>query len=372
MKEVSILDKKFREMIPESTIGKRISEMAEAINREFEGKEVVFLGILNGAFMFASDLFRKIRLDARISFVKLASYEGTRSSGTVRELIGVNEDISSKHVIIIDDIIDAGHTLESIVEELSRRKVASVKVAALLFKPAAYQKKIPIDYTGFEIPNDFVVGYGLDYEGLGRNLTSIYTLIKESVMVNFLIFGPPGSGKGTQSVRLAEKFNLAHLSTGDMLRAEIAAGTELGKKMSSIMSKGELVPDEVVIEMIAARIDGTKGKDGFLFDGFPRTVDQTVALEKMLNKRKMKIDSMLVLDVDHDELVKRLIGRAELSGRPDDKDPAVIENRIDVYKEKTEPIIEYCRKKGIYKPINGMGSIEDIFVRLSDYMKKFL
>ncbi|HOU01781.1 MAG TPA: adenylate kinase [Bacteroidales bacterium] len=191
-------------------------------------------------------------------------------------------------------------------------------------------------------------------------------------MVNFLIFGPPGSGKGTQSVRLAEKFNLAHLSTGDMLRAEIAAGTELGKRMSSIMSKGELVPDEVVIEMIAARIDGTKGKDGFLFDGFPRTVDQTVALEKMLNKRKMKIDSMLVLDVDHDELVKRLIGRAELSGRPDDKDPAVIENRIDVYKEKTEPIIEYCRKKGIYKPINGMGSIEDIFVRLSDYMKKFL
>jgi len=191
-------------------------------------------------------------------------------------------------------------------------------------------------------------------------------------MVNFLIFGPPGSGKGTQSVRLAEKFNLAHLSTGDMLRAEIAAGTELGKRMSSIMSKGELVPDEVVIEMIAARIDGTKGKDGFLFDGFPRTVDQTVALEKMLNKRKMKIDSMLVLDVDHDELVKRLIGRAELSGRPDDKDPAVIENRIDVYKAKTEPIIEYCRKKGIYKPINGMGSIEDIFVRLSDYMKKFL
>ncbi len=191
-------------------------------------------------------------------------------------------------------------------------------------------------------------------------------------MVNFLIFGPPGSGKGTQSVKLAEKFNLAHLSTGDMLRAEIAAGTDLGKRMSSIMSKGELVPDEVVIEMIAARIDGTKGKDGFLFDGFPRTVDQTVALEKMLNKRDMKIDSMLVLDVDHDELVKRLIGRAELSGRPDDKDPAVIENRIDVYKAKTEPIIEYCREKGIYKPIDGMGSIEDIFGRLSNYMKKFL
>jgi adenylate kinase len=191
-------------------------------------------------------------------------------------------------------------------------------------------------------------------------------------MVNFLIFGPPGSGKGTQSVRLAEKFNLIHLSTGDMLRAEIAAGTELGKKMSLIMSKGELVPDEVVIEMIAHKIDSSKGSAGFLFDGFPRTVAQTISLEKMLNQRGMKIDQMLVLDVDHDELVKRLISRAELSGRPDDKDPAVIENRIDVYKQKTEPIINYCSKKGLYQPVNGMGTIDDIFKRLTDYMKKLV
>jgi len=191
-------------------------------------------------------------------------------------------------------------------------------------------------------------------------------------MVNFLIFGPPGSGKGTQSVRLAEKFNLLHLSTGDMLRAEIAAGTELGKKMSLIMSKGELVPDEVVIEMIAYKIDHSKGTAGFLFDGFPRTVAQTVSLEKMLNDRGMKIDQMLVLDVDHDELVKRLIARAELSGRADDKDPAVIENRIDVYKEKTEPIINYCNERGIYQPVNGMGSIDDIFKRLDGFMKKFV
>jgi adenylate kinase len=191
-------------------------------------------------------------------------------------------------------------------------------------------------------------------------------------MVNFLIFGPPGSGKGTQSVRLAEKFNLIHLSTGDMLRAEIAAGTELGKKMSLIMSKGELVPDAVVIEMIANKIDSSKGSAGFLFDGFPRTVTQTVSLEKMLNDRGMKIDQMLVLDVDHDELVKRLIARAELSGRPDDKDPAVIENRIEVYKEKTEPIINYCKQKGLYQPINGMGTIDEIFKRLSDCMKKLV
>jgi adenylate kinase len=191
-------------------------------------------------------------------------------------------------------------------------------------------------------------------------------------MVNFLIFGPPGSGKGTQSVRLAEKFNLLHLSTGDMLRAEISAGTELGKKMSLIMSRGELVPDEVVIEMIAHKIDSSKDSAGFLFDGFPRTVAQTISLEKMLNERGMKIDRMLVLDVDHDELVKRLIARAELSGRPDDKDPKVIENRIDVYKEKTEPIINYCDQKGLYQPVNGMGSIDDIFRRLSDFMKKLV
>ena len=191
-------------------------------------------------------------------------------------------------------------------------------------------------------------------------------------MINILIFGPPGSGKGTQSVKLAEKFNLSHHSTGDMLRAEIAAGTELGKKMSSIMSKGELVPDEVVIEMIADKIDSTKGVAGFLFDGFPRTVVQTDELEKMLNARGMKIDSMLVLNVEHDELVKRLIVRAEQSGRPDDMDPAVIENRINVYKAKTEPIIEYCRKRGIYLSVNGKGTIEEIFERLSGMIKKIL
>jgi adenylate kinase len=191
-------------------------------------------------------------------------------------------------------------------------------------------------------------------------------------MVNILIFGPPGSGKGTQSVKLAEKFNLLHLSTGDMLRAEIAEGTNLGKRMSSIMSRGELVPDDVVIEMIAHKIDHSTGNAGFLFDGFPRTVAQTIALEEMLNERGMKINSMLALDVDHDELVKRLTGRAELSDRPDDKDTTVIENRIDVYREKTEPIINYCREKGLYQSVNGMGTIEEIFERLSDKLKQLL
>jgi len=177
MKEVRILDKKFREMITEETIQKRIDELGRQINSDLTGKDVVFLGILNGAFLFAADLFRKINLEARISFVKLASYEGTKSSGTIKELIGWNEDIRNKTIVIIEDIVDTGNTLERIVDELVMRKASDIKIATLLFKPAAYTKDIPIDYAGFKIPNDFVVGYGLDYDGFGRNLTSVYSLV---------------------------------------------------------------------------------------------------------------------------------------------------------------------------------------------------
>jgi hypoxanthine phosphoribosyltransferase len=178
MKEICVLDKKFREYISDEAIRKRISELAEKINADYAGEEVVFVGILNGAFMFAADLYRRIKIDSRITFVKLASYQGTSSSGTVRELIGWNEDISNRHIIVVEDIIDSGNTLERIVDELVIRKVASVRIAALLLKPDAYEKDIPLDYIGFEIPNDFVVGYGLDYDGLGRNLPSVYTLIR--------------------------------------------------------------------------------------------------------------------------------------------------------------------------------------------------
>jgi len=177
MGETVILDKKFRELISGEAISKRIGEMADQINHDYKGKDIVFLGILNGAFLFAADLFKKIDLKARISFVKLASYQGTRSSGAVKELIGWNEDIKGMEVIVLEDIVDTGHTLELIVGELKIRKVSGVKIATLLFKPDAYKKKIPVDYVGFRIPNDFVVGYGLDYDGYGRNLPSVYTLI---------------------------------------------------------------------------------------------------------------------------------------------------------------------------------------------------
>ncbi len=178
MKEIRILDKTFREFITEDVIKTRIEDLARQINKDLAGKDVVFLGILNGAFLFAADLFRRIELPARISFVKLASYEGTSSSGTIKELIGWNEDIRNKTIVITEDIVDTGNTLERIVDELIIRKASEIRVAAMLHKPAAYTKDIPLNYIGFEIPNDFVVGYGLDYDGYGRNLPSVYTLIK--------------------------------------------------------------------------------------------------------------------------------------------------------------------------------------------------
>ena len=177
IKETIIHDKKFQELLTQEVISKRIDDLTQEINRDFKGKDVVFLGILNGAFLFAAELFKRIDLKARISFVKLASYEGTKSSGSVKELIGWNEDIQNKDVIIVEDIVDTGNTLERIIGELELRKVASISIATLLFKPAAYTKTINIDYIGFEIPNDFVVGFGLDYDGYGRNLPSVYKLV---------------------------------------------------------------------------------------------------------------------------------------------------------------------------------------------------
>ncbi|HDZ41078.1 MAG TPA: adenylate kinase [Bacteroidetes bacterium] len=188
-------------------------------------------------------------------------------------------------------------------------------------------------------------------------------------MINFLIFGPPGSGKGTQSVKLASEFSLIHLSTGDMLREEVAGQTGLGRKVEGIMQRGELVPDDVVIEMIAERLDANPGAGGFIFDGFPRTVDQARALDETLADKNTSICKMLMLEVEHEELVRRLILRAEVSGRPDDKNLDIIENRIKVYKEKTEPVISYYRKDNKYQTVNGMGDIDEIFHRLCEVIR---
>jgi hypoxanthine phosphoribosyltransferase len=177
MKEITILEKKFTESIPEDIIKQRIDELAAQINKDLAGKEVIFLGILNGSFIFAADLYRKIDLDSGISFLKLASYKGTSTSGEVKELIGWNEGIEGKNVVVLEDIIDTGETIGRIIDELTIRKAGDIKIAVMLFKPEAYKKSIDIDYIGFKIPDKFVIGYGLDFNGYGRNLPSIYTLI---------------------------------------------------------------------------------------------------------------------------------------------------------------------------------------------------
>ena len=163
---------------PEDVLNNKVIELAERINSDFAGKEVIFVGVLNGSFIFAADIFRRIRLKARITFIKLASYTGTSSSGEIRELIGWNENLKDKSVIIVEDIVDTGVTLEHTVDNLIIRDVKEISIVTLLLKPEAYRKNITIDYVGFEIPNEFVVGYGLDYNGEGRNLPSVYTLVQ--------------------------------------------------------------------------------------------------------------------------------------------------------------------------------------------------
>lgn len=180
-------------------------------------------------------------------------------------------------------------------------------------------------------------------------------------MLNLVLFGPPGAGKGTQALKLIEKFQLTHLSTGDLLRGEIAAQSKLGKEAKAFMDKGELVPDEVVIGMIDAKIHKCKDTQGFIFDGFPRTNKQAEALDVLLEKNTMRISAMISLEVEHDELVKRLLLRGKDSGREDDKDEMIIENRIKVYNKETAPVIQYYDALGKYKPINGVGEIDEIF-----------
>ncbi|PLX00960.1 MAG: hypoxanthine phosphoribosyltransferase [Marinilabiliales bacterium] len=177
MKKVRLLDKEFEISISANEIQNAVGNMATQLNKDLQGKDVVFLGILNGAFMFASDLFKKIEIDCQITFLKLASYEGTTSTGHVKRLIGLSQDISNKTVIILEDIVDTGITLDHIIKQLKGYEPAEIKVATFLFKPYAYQKDNKIDYIGMSIPNEFIVGYGLDYDGFGRNLEDIYKVI---------------------------------------------------------------------------------------------------------------------------------------------------------------------------------------------------
>lgn len=183
-------------------------------------------------------------------------------------------------------------------------------------------------------------------------------------MLNLVLFGPPGSGKGTQSAKLIEKYKLVHLSTGDILRGEIASQTPLGLEAKKKMDKGELVPDEVVIGMIGNKLDKSSDAKGFIFDGFPRTTAQAEALDNLLKEKGTAITVMLALDVEKQELVDRLLNRGKDSGRADDQDISVIENRIAVYNRETAIVANYYKAQGKHTSIHGMGSIDDIFNRL--------
>jgi adenylate kinase len=190
-------------------------------------------------------------------------------------------------------------------------------------------------------------------------------------MLNLVLFGPPGAGKGTQSEKLIRKYNLVHLSTGDLLRSQIAAGTELGLRAKQLMDQGILVPDEVVIGMIEAKLQenqsasatsvGATSVGGFIFDGFPRTVPQAAALDELLAQHDTKINAMVALVVDSEELTRRLLLRGQTSGRPDDQNEELIRRRVKEYNDKTAPVADYYSQQGKFAAINGIGEIDSIF-----------
>jgi len=189
-------------------------------------------------------------------------------------------------------------------------------------------------------------------------------------MLNIIIFGAPGSGKGTQSERITSKYKLLHVSTGDMLRAEIAAKTTLGELAQSYISKGHLLPDEVIIDMLAEKLKHSKkNHNGIIFDGFPRTVAQAQALDKMLQEHNQHVSLMLELEVEKDELIKRLVKRGEQSGRDDDN-LEVIQNRLQVYHHQTEPVMDFYKNAGKYNHIQGNGTVEEIFELIANVLDK--
>jgi len=179
MSRVKIKDKTFDVSLPEAKIKHRIREVAEQMSHDLDGKNPLFIAVLNGSFIFAADLMREMTIPCEISFVKLASYQGTTSTGNVHEVLGINEDLTGRTVVIVEDIVESGRTIRRMIEQLGTRNPASVQVCTLFFKPEKLLTDVHLDYVAFEIPNDFIVGYGLDYDQQGRQLKDIYTLVTE-------------------------------------------------------------------------------------------------------------------------------------------------------------------------------------------------
>ena len=366
MSIIKLHDLYFKPFINKSKIDAIVKHLVEQVKADLPKDEVpIFVGILNGCFLFAADFIREFKGNCEVSFVKLASYEGTTSSERVKHLVGINEDLTGRTVIILEDIIDTGATLQEIYNIFRDKNVKQLKVATLFFKPDVFRKELPIDYIGHSIEDKFIVGYGLDYDGLGRNYPEIYQLTPKPKMKNFVLFGPPGAGKGTQAEFLKDMYNLVHISTGDVFRFNIKNQTELGLLAKKYMDEGDLVPDEVTINMLKAEVEKQPDANGFIFDGFPRTQSQADALDAFLSDKGEQINAMIALEVPEDTLVTRLLERGKTSGRTDDTDESKIRNRFNEYNTKTAILKDYFNEQNKYYGINGVGSIEDITKRIA-------
>lgn len=367
---IKLHDLYFKPFISETEIETAIQRMVTQVAADLQDEVPVFIGVLNGSFMVVSDFVKKYPKPCEVTFIKLASYEGVKSTEDIQRLIGLTQDLTGRTVVILEDIIDTGNTLGEIHRIFKNENVKALKIATLFYKPEAYKKDFKLHYVGIEIPNKFIVGFGLDYNGLGRNLPEIYQLKTTQHMTNLVLFGPPGAGKGTQANFLKEKYNLVHISTGDVFRFNIKNQTALGMLAKSFIDKGELVPDQVTIDMLNAEVEKNADANGFIFDGFPRTNAQAEALDKLLDSKDSQINAMIALEVDDEVLVKRLLERGKTSGRPDDADENIIRNRIKEYYKKTAILKDYYSAQDKYFGVDGIGSIEDITERLSIVINK--
>ncbi|MDG1715726.1 adenylate kinase [Lacinutrix sp.] len=361
---IKLHDKYFKPFISAKEIDAAVSKMAEELANDLGDEIPVFIGVLNGSFMVVSDFVKKYPKPCEVTFIKLASYEGVKSSDDIQRLIGLTQDLTGRTVVILEDIIDTGKTLHEIHRIFKNEGVKQLLIATLFYKPEAYKKDFKIHYVGIEIPNKFIVGYGLDYDGLGRDLPEVYQIKTTQHMTNLVLFGPPGAGKGTQANFLKEKYNLVHISTGDVFRFNIKNETALGILAKSYMDKGELVPDQVTIDMLNAEVEKNTDANGFIFDGFPRTNTQAEALDKLMESKDSQINAMIALEVEDEVLVERLLERGKSSGRSDDADESIIRNRIKEYYTKTAILKDYYSAQDKYFGVDGFGSIEAITERL--------
>ncbi|WP_417871557.1 adenylate kinase [Winogradskyella sp.] len=367
---VKLHDLYFKPFVNSDEIDVIVQRMVNEIAADIGDEIPVFVGIMNGSFMFVSDFVKKYPNPCEVTFIKLASYEGVKSTEDIQRLIGLTQDLIGRTVVILEDIIDSGNTLEEVHRIFKNENVKQLLIATLFYKPEAYDKDFKLHYVGKEIPNKFIVGYGLDYDGLGRDLPDVYQLKTTQHMTNIVLFGPPGAGKGTQATFLKEKYDLVHISTGDVFRYNIKNETALGMLAKSYMDKGELVPDQVTIDMLNKEVEKNADANGFIFDGFPRTNAQAKALDELMDSKDSQINAMVALEVDDEVLVERLLKRGETSGRADDADESIIRNRIKEYYNKTAILKDYYSDQDKYFGVDGVGSIEDITERLSAVIDK--